>query len=73
VMATGASIAPYIHFELGQPIHIDYVWGRQIGENTIDPQSAGRTSGVRGLTALQYGLGPTAALTEMECSSFCVG
>jgi hypothetical protein len=45
-MATGASIAPYIHFELGQPIHIDYVWGRQIGENTIDPQSAGRTSGV---------------------------
>jgi phospholipid/cholesterol/gamma-HCH transport system substrate-binding protein len=37
VMDTGASIAPYNHFELGQPILIDYVWGRQIGENTINP------------------------------------
>jgi phospholipid/cholesterol/gamma-HCH transport system substrate-binding protein len=37
VMDTGASIAPYNHFELGQPLMIDYVWGRQIGENTINP------------------------------------
>ena len=37
VMDTGASIAPYNHFELGQPILIEYVWGRQIGENTINP------------------------------------
>ncbi len=37
VMDTGASIAPYNHFELGQPILTDYVWGRQIGENTINP------------------------------------
>jgi phospholipid/cholesterol/gamma-HCH transport system substrate-binding protein len=37
VMDTGASIAPYNHIELGQPLMIDYVWGRQIGENTINP------------------------------------
>ncbi len=37
VMDTGVSIAPYNHFELGQPIAIEYVWGRQIGENTINP------------------------------------
>ena len=37
VMDTGASIAPYNHIELGQPILIDYVWGRQVGENTINP------------------------------------
>jgi phospholipid/cholesterol/gamma-HCH transport system substrate-binding protein len=37
VMDTGASIAPYNHFELGQPLAIEYVWGRQIGENTINP------------------------------------
>lgn len=37
VMDTGASIAPYNHIELGQPIAIEYVWGRQIGENTINP------------------------------------
>ena len=37
VMDTGASIAPYNHFELGQPITTEYVWGRQIGENTINP------------------------------------
>ena len=36
-MDTGASIAPYNHFEFGQPLMIDYVWGRQIGENTINP------------------------------------
>jgi phospholipid/cholesterol/gamma-HCH transport system substrate-binding protein len=37
VMDTGVSIAPYNHFALGQPILIEYVWGRQIGENTINP------------------------------------
>ncbi len=37
VMDTGASIAPYNHFGLGQPIAIEYVWGRQFGENTINP------------------------------------
>jgi phospholipid/cholesterol/gamma-HCH transport system substrate-binding protein len=30
-------LAPYNHFELGQPILIEYVWGRQIGEFTINP------------------------------------
>ena len=33
----GASNAPYNHFELGQPLAIEYLWGRQIGENTINP------------------------------------
>lgn len=33
----GASIAPYNHFELGQPLLTEYVWGRQFGENTINP------------------------------------
>ncbi|GAT12067.1 MCE family protein [Mycolicibacterium novocastrense] len=37
VMDTGASIAPYNHIELGQPMFIEYVWGRQIGELTINP------------------------------------
>jgi len=37
VMDTGASIAPYNHLELGQPILTEYVWGRQGGENTINP------------------------------------
>lgn len=37
VADTGASIAPYNHFELGQPILTEYVWGRQFGENTINP------------------------------------
>jgi phospholipid/cholesterol/gamma-HCH transport system substrate-binding protein len=37
VMDTGASIAPYNHFGLGQPLLVDYVWGRQVGEYTINP------------------------------------
>jgi phospholipid/cholesterol/gamma-HCH transport system substrate-binding protein len=37
VMDTGASIAPYNHLGLGQPLAIEYIWGRQIGENTINP------------------------------------
>ncbi|MDG4667421.1 MCE family protein [Mycobacterium sp. 236(2023)] len=37
VMDTGASIAPYNHMELGQPLFTEYVWGRQVGEHTINP------------------------------------
>lgn len=37
VMDTGYSIAPYNHVELGQPLAVDHVWGRQIGELTINP------------------------------------
>ena len=37
VMDTGYSLAPYNHIELGQPMLIDYVWGRQIGQLTINP------------------------------------
>ena len=37
VMDTGANLAPYNHFELGQPMFTEYVWGRQYGENTINP------------------------------------
>jgi phospholipid/cholesterol/gamma-HCH transport system substrate-binding protein len=37
VMDTGASLAPYNHFELGQPMFTEYVWGRQYGDNTINP------------------------------------
>ena len=37
VMDIGASIAPYNHIEFGMPIANEYVWGRQIGENTINP------------------------------------
>jgi phospholipid/cholesterol/gamma-HCH transport system substrate-binding protein len=37
VMDTGASIAPYNHFEIGQPLTTEYVWGRQVGEDTINP------------------------------------
>jgi len=37
VMDSGASLAPYNHFGLGQPMFTEYVWGRQYGENTINP------------------------------------
>ncbi|MDV3123709.1 MCE family protein [Mycobacterium sp. 21AC1] len=37
VFDTGASIAPYNHLELGQPLMTEYVWGRQIGALTINP------------------------------------
>lgn len=37
VMDTGASLAPYNHLEIGQPLATEYVWGRQYGENTINP------------------------------------
>ncbi|HEV7421975.1 MAG TPA: MCE family protein [Mycobacterium sp.] len=37
VMDTGYNLAPYNHIGLGQPLLIDYVWGRQVGELTINP------------------------------------
>ncbi|WP_280835432.1 MCE family protein [Mycolicibacterium frederiksbergense] len=37
VMDTGLSIAPYNHVEVGSPVFVDYVWGRQVGEPTINP------------------------------------
>jgi phospholipid/cholesterol/gamma-HCH transport system substrate-binding protein len=37
VMDTGGSVAPYNHFEIGTPWAVDYVWGRQMGENSINP------------------------------------
>ncbi|WP_196109270.1 MCE family protein, partial [Mycobacterium tuberculosis] len=37
VMDTGASLAPYNHMEVGSPYAVEYVWGRQVGDNTINP------------------------------------
>ncbi|TRW85613.1 MCE family protein [Mycolicibacterium sp. 018/SC-01/001] len=37
VMDTGFSLAPYNHLDLGRPLLTDYVWGRQVGEYTINP------------------------------------
>jgi phospholipid/cholesterol/gamma-HCH transport system substrate-binding protein len=37
VMDTGYNLAPYNHIGLGQPMLVDFVWGRQIGELTINP------------------------------------
>jgi phospholipid/cholesterol/gamma-HCH transport system substrate-binding protein len=37
VTDNGASIAPYKQFRIGSPWANDYVWGRQIGENTVNP------------------------------------
>jgi phospholipid/cholesterol/gamma-HCH transport system substrate-binding protein len=37
VADTGASLAPYNHVEIGSPWAIEYVWGRQVGDNTINP------------------------------------
>ena len=37
VLDTGASIAPYNHIGLGSPLLTEYVWGRQVGEHTINP------------------------------------
>lgn len=34
---TGASLIPYNHFEIGTPWATEYVWGRQMGEYTINP------------------------------------
>lgn len=37
VMDSGVSLAPYNHFEIGSPYAVEYVWGRQVGDNTINP------------------------------------
>jgi len=37
VMDTGISIASYHHLEIASPIATDYVWGRQVGEPTLNP------------------------------------
>jgi phospholipid/cholesterol/gamma-HCH transport system substrate-binding protein len=37
VMDTGNSIAPYNHLDTGSPYAIEYVWGRQVGDYTINP------------------------------------
>jgi len=37
VMDTGASLAPYNHLDTGSPYAAEYVWGRQVGDNTINP------------------------------------
>lgn len=37
VLDTGASVVPYNHFEVGSPVAVEYVWGRQLGDNTINP------------------------------------
>src|ERR1700733_10160888 len=37
VVDSGASEAPYNHVDTGSPYAIEYVWGRQVGDNTINP------------------------------------
>jgi phospholipid/cholesterol/gamma-HCH transport system substrate-binding protein len=37
VTDTGYSVAPYNHFEIATPWTSDYIWGRQVGETTINP------------------------------------
>ena len=37
VLDSGASNVPYNHIGLGQPLLFEYVWGRQLGEYTINP------------------------------------
>jgi phospholipid/cholesterol/gamma-HCH transport system substrate-binding protein len=37
VIDTGNSVAPYNHLDTGSPYAIEYVWGRQVGDNTINP------------------------------------
>ncbi len=37
VTDTGFSLAPYNHLEVGQPALVDHVWGRQLGQYTINP------------------------------------
>jgi phospholipid/cholesterol/gamma-HCH transport system substrate-binding protein len=37
VTDTGASLAPYNHVDVGSPYAIEYVWGRQVGDYTINP------------------------------------
>jgi phospholipid/cholesterol/gamma-HCH transport system substrate-binding protein len=37
VMDTGNSLAPYNHVDTGSPYAVEYVWGRQMGDATINP------------------------------------
>jgi phospholipid/cholesterol/gamma-HCH transport system substrate-binding protein len=37
VMDSGAAVSPYNHLGIGTPWATEYVWGRQMGENTINP------------------------------------
>src|ERR1700727_2899053 len=37
IMDAGNSLAPYNHVDTGSPYAIEYVWGRQVGDNTINP------------------------------------
>ena len=37
VMDSGNTLAPYNHLDTGSPYAIEYVWGRQVGDNTINP------------------------------------
>ena len=37
VLDTGNSLAPYNHVDTGSPYAVDYVWGRQVGDHTINP------------------------------------
>jgi phospholipid/cholesterol/gamma-HCH transport system substrate-binding protein len=37
VMDTGNSLAPYNHIDTGSPYAVEYVWGRQMGDHTINP------------------------------------
>jgi phospholipid/cholesterol/gamma-HCH transport system substrate-binding protein len=37
VMDTGNSLAPYNHIDTGSPYAAEYVWGRQMGDHTINP------------------------------------
>ncbi|MGL0714609.1 MCE family protein [Mycobacterium avium subsp. paratuberculosis] len=37
IMDTGNSLAPYNHLDTGSPYALEYVWGRQVGDNTINP------------------------------------
>ncbi|ABK68166.1 MCE-family protein MCE1A [Mycobacterium avium subsp. hominissuis 101] len=37
VIDSGNSLAPYNHLDTGSPYAIEYVWGRQVGDNTINP------------------------------------
>jgi phospholipid/cholesterol/gamma-HCH transport system substrate-binding protein len=37
VMDSGNAITPYNHLDTGSPYVLEYVWGRQVGDNTINP------------------------------------
>lgn len=37
VADTGVSTAPYNHLDVGSPVGVEFVWGRQWGEFTINP------------------------------------